>query len=966
MTNKDLLLKIKENECCLIGQIPLNEEEINSIMLYAKNIIGLEDKYIVDGPDLILSTALVQVAINEYQDGKYWEYLKNKFNTANITMQKQLILGKIFIKTLREYKLFELNLNDNGTMRYVENIKAHAFVTNNYMEGFFDFLNDYYENNLFRNISDGVEDTLQDLSDYMKTTMKQSSDMIYSEDNGKTKKAYKLLKSTREVIAQCSGNILYKLFYPSLKIIDNRFYDGILPENTSDRFSKIFIEWDKKKNIKNNENSKKFIERRNYSHKPYLTLNLNKYVRNPFTLVIPKRRFRPSECNGKADLKLTINNMKRPIKHLEVNRIMGTYISEEFTCPITYPFDQIKVEIESLENFEIEISQCNFAIFNENCIRVNKFEKGINYLLVKPDVNVKFSDEKVEIETEILEEWIQYKLNVLEDTICYINNKPITILGEFSKEPIFEKEISFFNIYDEENNKIIGARAHPLISFELDKNKIKGTTIQINEKNYSLFDKNVILYDSVENKNKLIISVDLSKILPSINGYFRVDLNIPGENNKLITEYLLLKNVYFIFDKMRYINENEAKLTLKTDGIDIKILDDTCDIVYSNEYRNNYYYNVKLNSKYRFINAKMTIENKLFYINVPIRMMLYGFSESNLSYGDLSSKIWYSKLQPLIYVKLPGANKLGIYSNVDYNKIIWGNQIAEEMFIVNISVLIDDINASNKMFQYLYIKYVDSKERWMPLFVVEKSVQIKPYFELEFYNEIPCFNINFNEITNVKIFYSIKESDSNREIIHHRELKSGINYLPEIKRNVYYNIFPTIEEIDEFGLNKKEKFLPIKKYEGIISYVQVKDNILHSKFFINNIIYNGSRIDINRLYKYKIEIQSKEKDYYYGTIFEVEYFAKFNNIDYLIQKNQRTMGDIRIQIINQDKDDEINLTMENFSKMDNEWYEFYYNKESKRLIENDNSILDKITSNKVINLECSSTTYIIKVKGDIR
>ena len=64
MTNKDLLLKIKENECCLIGQIPLNEEEINSIMLYAKNIICLEDRYIVDGPDLILSTALVQVAIN--------------------------------------------------------------------------------------------------------------------------------------------------------------------------------------------------------------------------------------------------------------------------------------------------------------------------------------------------------------------------------------------------------------------------------------------------------------------------------------------------------------------------------------------------------------------------------------------------------------------------------------------------------------------------------------------------------------------------------------------------------------------------------------------------------------------------------------------------------------------------------------------------------------------------------------
>ena len=44
MTNKDLLLKIKENECCLIGQKPINEEEIKRVMLCGKNIIGLEDK----------------------------------------------------------------------------------------------------------------------------------------------------------------------------------------------------------------------------------------------------------------------------------------------------------------------------------------------------------------------------------------------------------------------------------------------------------------------------------------------------------------------------------------------------------------------------------------------------------------------------------------------------------------------------------------------------------------------------------------------------------------------------------------------------------------------------------------------------------------------------------------------------------------------------------------------------------
>ena len=359
MTNKEILSKIKENECYLIGQIPLSDEEIAFIMNYTKNFINLDDKYMVDGADLILSIGLVQVAINEYQDGRYWENLKNKFD-IDISVQKQGILGRIFINTIKEFKLFELKQNENGFMQYVENIKAHAFVTNNYMEGFYDFLYDYYENNLFRDISNGVEETLQDLSDYIKTTTKRNNDTIYSNYNGKTKKSYKLLKSTREVIAQCSGDILYQLFYPSLKIIDNNFYDGILPTDTTNRFTKIFIEWNEKKNAKNENRNKIINKRKIYSHKPYLMLNTNKYVRSPFTLIIPKRRYRATECNGKVSTIVTINGIARPAKELEVSTNMGTYISEEYRYQVNYPFDEIKIEIVSfvikIDFFKVSLS----------------------------------------------------------------------------------------------------------------------------------------------------------------------------------------------------------------------------------------------------------------------------------------------------------------------------------------------------------------------------------------------------------------------------------------------------------------------------------------------------------------------------------------------------------------------------------------------------------------------------------
>lgn len=967
MKNGDLLKKIKENECYLIGQIPLDNYEIDIIMNYAKNIINLEDKYIIDGPDLILSTALVQIAINEYQDGKYWEAVKHKFDMENISAQKQGILGKIFINTLKEYNLFELKQNSSGSMRYVENIKAHAFVTNNYMEGFYDFLYDYYENNLFRDISNGVEETLQDLSDYIKTTMNQNTDTIYSSNNGRTKKSYKLLKSTREVIAQLTGNVLYQLFYPSLKIIDQNFYDGILPQNkNSDRFARVFCEWYSNKEKKNENKSREKCERRFYSPKPYVVLNTNAYIKSPFTLVIPKRKYRATECDGNVYVTITINGIARHPKQLEVSRNMGTYISEEYRLPISYPFDEIKIEIDSLENNEIIIENKEYVIFNEKCIKTSRFEKGINYLLVKPGAKVEFSDEKILIEQEKFDEWIQYKVNISEDSICYMNTKPLTIIGEFSKEPIFEHKINFFNTYNENGSEIIATRFHPLISFELARNSLPRTTIQINNKNYLLnkfLNNNITIYNSPIDQNQLIISVDLNDIIEEENnGYYRVELNIPGENNKFITEYLLLSNVFFIFDKTRYINEEEAKLTLKTNGMNIEILDDNCKMIYSNEYRNSYYYILKLNSEHEMLNAKLILDMYNFFIRVPIKMMLCGFSEDNLQY-KIEKEIWYSKLQQLLYIKFPFTKKIGIYSNVDFSKIIWGEEIKEGLFRINITQLIQDIKESRNQYQYLYIKYEDTREKYITLYKVIKNIKIDPYFEFEYYNDIPCFNVEFKEIPGVKIYYSImNENEQYSKIIDHRELKNGINYLPEIERDIYYKIVPTIEETDEYGLNTAITTLPVRKHKGIISFYYSKSNsniydfeIIGKKFEITKLLYNNEELLLNSIYSYMIEIFKKNFDETYsGKMYEYDTESTTTN-------KRRLIGNIKIVDLQRDNEDDFSFWLESYSDSENEWYELYYYKEKSQIVENDNSILDEVTFEKVIGLEKNNTKYIVKI-----
>ncbi len=967
MNNNELLNKIKENECYLIGQIPLSDREIKEIIDYAKSIINLNEKYLVIGPDLVLSTALVQVAINDYQDGKYWEILKDKLNIDDISPQRQGILGKIFIETIRKYKLFELEKNPNGTMRYVENIKAHAFVTNNYMEGYYDFLNDYYEKNLFRDITQGVEETLQDLSDYIKKTIKQNIDTIYSSDNNQTKKSYKLLKSTREVIAQSSGDILYQLFYPSLKIIDEKFYDGILPEDLDNRFSQIYIKWIEKEENQKKITSRNKSERKFHSYKPYLTINTSKYIRTPFTLVIPKRRYRKTECDGKVFAKITINGTSRQ-KELEVSTNMGTYISEELRYPIGYPFDEIKVEIASLDNNITIIPESRYVIFNSQNIRTSRLENGTNYLLVKKDINVDFSDkEKILINKEKFDEWIQYKLDIDENSICYVDSKPLTNIGEFSKEPIYDYKINFFNAYDEKKNKIIAARSHPIISFELDKSKIEGATIQINNKNYSV-EKNssIAIYESPINNSQIIVSADLNRILELKTGYYNVELNLAGESNKKIANYLLLCHVYFLFDKPRYIDEEIAKLTMKTEGLDLKIIDNECKLVYINDYRNNYYYEIDLDSNYKLINAKLNLSEKTFYIEVPIKMMLYGFSEKNLKYGKFD-EIWYSKLEQLLYIKFPGAQKLGIYSNIDFNKIVWGEEIKENFYRINITSLISDIKSSDNQWNCLYIKYTDNRARWLEIFKVKKSIRISPYFEFEYYNNIPCFNVEFKEEEGVKIFYSIDEYISHKHIVVHEELKPGINYLPEIKREVYYNIIPTIEENDKFGLNRNVITLPRRK-QGIISYVSDKNNynyinIIGNKLLIEEIKFNDTLLEINKNFKYKIEVESiDDEKNFIGKLYEYEYYAKYNNLNDLSEKSKRYIGNVRIMDIKKLKENKIIFSLENYSKLDEEWYELYYNKKSNKIVENDNKILEVLTSNNVISLEKGITQYEAEIK----
>jgi hypothetical protein len=156
--------------------------------------------------------------------------------------------------------MFELRSKNDLRQAYVENIKAHAFVPNKYLENYFDFLFSFYDRNLLRNLTEDIDEDIDDLISFVSDSLNKSGDEVSIEKSGsKPAKSYKLLKATRSLIAQSGSTVLSDIFFDHLVMMDDYYYDGKLPSK-SNRFTEEFQKWVEKKNSEiNNIIFKRFV-----------------------------------------------------------------------------------------------------------------------------------------------------------------------------------------------------------------------------------------------------------------------------------------------------------------------------------------------------------------------------------------------------------------------------------------------------------------------------------------------------------------------------------------------------------------------------------------------------------------------------------------------------------------------------------------------------------------------------------
>lgn len=827
----------------LISQIIVSDDEYEALLSYIRDKVRYSSTQTIVPVDEVLSVAMVQIAIRVYSEGNYWDIFDDEVG-IQITQNKKYYFAQIFAKTIRQYKLFELQQENNSKYSYVENIKAHAFVPNKYLNNYFDFLFSFYDRNLFRQLTDDIDKDIDDLISFVSESLYKNEDVVSVEKSGdKPAKSYKLLKATRALIAQSKTTIVCDTFFDHLVLMDDYYYDGKLPK-TSDRFSEAFLEWIEKKNSEINTStniSKKRKTKESFFHKPHFKIDRNK---NQPYLIIPSQKFRAEGFINNANVEINVGD-KKIKKQLEVYKAYGVLVSEEIQIPVADLFAEYTVVISSNTMQKYVIPSKTYRIFDEDFDENTKLKKGTNYLLVQKRslINSNISERFINTSYDLWDEYCYD--NISEKSVIYINNKPLSLIGEFSDKPIFQYVSKEYRLY-KNGRQVQTAYKHPIVSFRIKKTLLSRSRLFVNDDIYNIGnDCNTTVFDLPNEKDIIGVSIDLNMFLPYEDSEYQICLDEPGKNQHLLTRYLLITELRCKPNQSRYMFNNTAEIKLLGNYITKPL---NCVL---NEYGE---YTVNLMDGHETGEFKLEFQNVTYDLSVPLNVFKFGFEKQwQLLRPDF---LWYTDIKNELYVSLPGATQTKIYLNKDESECIWGNMYEDGKFKFDISEFTLKIKESKSSIIYINMKYRDNHWRSVSLY----RVQIRPWID---HFSLICKNgemaIDAKYQSKNPLYAEIYNFDTD-ELILGTTIENGITYLPQISKDNLYTLKRYVVESDEFGFD--DNYIPYGSPLHKFGYIDVSD-LSNCKMYITSILNNDKNLKQQYIYTV-FDIQKESDNVYFG------------------------------------------------------------------------------------------------------
>lgn len=890
----------------LLCQIPISHSDYKELLEYTRSkVLNLYIRTIPP-PDITLSVALVQIAINTYEEGNYWNCFLNELS-INVSAVKRNYIGQIFLATLRHFNLFEIEYDKGSRHAYVENIKAHAYVPNNYSFGYYDFLFSFYDRNLFRQITNKLEDDIYEMIDFMNDSLSSNSDDVRIESYGnRPSKTYRLLKATKNAIGQCSPVIISDLIAKHLIMIDEYYYDRKLPVK-DERFANSFISWCEAKEAE--INSEPIIDRRRKAvgvlyNKPYYEINR---FNEQALLVIPSQKIREDEFDGSAYVEIEYDNKKIKRK-LDMYRAYGVLVSEQLKVPVDNIFASYHIDIISCKTRSFKIPEKEYHLFDEDFIEIPKLKKGQCYILVKKGTSVNSDLCAVYVNTNH-ELWDEFSYsNISDDSVIYINNHPISLNGEFLEEPFFEcssKEYRLF--YGEE--PIRTAYKHPVISFKVAKKALMGSHIWCNKNRFRANIENISsIYEFDQDLENFGVSIPLSNILENTDGLYQIWIDEPGKPKRLICKYVLITSLRCRPEKPRFTFCDRAL---------VHILGNYNITSLNCEKLNEYEYSLDLTAGIEEAKFELLLGGINYTLEVPIKVFKYGFSRK---WRYIREKyLWLSDLENDLYISMPGANRAFVYLGNEEDSIE-GEMWMDGEFRFDITRFANKVRENRSAFAYINLKYFDNKWRYLSLFRVLKRLWLYK-LDMVYSNNMVRILAEYEGDAKLKVCIS---DYITKKIVSEKYLINGSTDFPELNFNTLYKLEKLQIVTDPFGLSEHITSLGSIHKIGAIDF----EDVTNCKMIIKSITYNGGLLDL----KYKYTAYNLLK------ISDCTYIGKLKcvKIDSEKLREEDLFEKICIKIVKEDR--QVNI-LSLHALEDDDWLEIWYDRKTKSLISDCNDML---------------------------
>lgn len=877
----EVIENIKNNQISLLSQIEVSDYEYEDLLKYAYNsVMNLTIRTIIPD-DIKLAIALVQIAIREYCEGNYWAYFINTVGTIVNTNQRNY-LGQIFLKTIRKYNLYEIKYEGNTRNEFVQNILAHSYITNNYLEGYFDFLFSFYDRNLNREIPDDVDEDIEDLRRYMKEALLSNNDDIELEaSHNHPAKSYKLLKSTRTVIVQTDLNAIYDILIKHLFLLDAFYYDYKRPDYNS-KFNISFNNWLDKNILDDDERRYNHIRQSGVRNRS-IYLKIEKNGNRPF-IVIPEQKFRGDITEAEVIIKSKVHENR---VYLDLYKALGVIKSDEKQIPIEAEniFEEFKIEIVSKS--PVIITNKRYRIFNEHWCELKKLEEGLCYVLVDKNIKFEANENSIIYCDNSVEYWNEYLINVKEDTVLLINDIPLSItedLEETGLEIYFDKPFGY-TITDSVGNPVICTKKHPAIYLKKTKTFLNSNPfiwcndIQFNIKEYGF------ITDSAENAEDIYISFPFVELLDKTDGEYKIVMDIPGKGKETICKYLLITNLKCKPEKDFYIFQDSVYIEVQT-----SYFINSINCLEVNKLTK---FEFKLTADKNIAQFSLEIENKKYIINVPVNIFKYYFKKNHWLYKK-QDYIWYRDLTNEICLKLPGVTDAEIFLSNNAYYPIRGQHIGED-FIFNIRNIKLKMDSDSFFKDSLNIRYKKNNK----IENISLGLMLNHIYESEFNLKYDSKNdevyINSEFKGNADLCVSIIDTKTNQVVVPQKKLSNGRNNISEIDKNGLYKISKYMSEPNGFFAPNTNKFLETINKIGVIDYLDISN----CQVIIKNVVNNG--IEVPLYYNYQIaKLKKIDKNKYWGVLYENsnDTYAKRDSIPIWLYTNDENKQKFFISLPN--------------------------------------------------------------------